>query len=517
MFRSTIEYTDRLASSGCCCVPGDDAFKTTYTNCVSLGGYFSPADDDDDCSGFVCPDNDTKGCCCSCSALTAEQRIEWLEDQNQPNFGPVDGISPCECTRLGGNWTPDDCSALGGSPFGEQTLCFALGGVAPGDPEDVRWPNACCVYQDDGSVTCENTCSPEECSLAGQLSIYYDDGTVCGYVGPDGQAPRYCESDSFARLGGTEEETERRSGSLRDQIAESQSACVFINNVTGKTECTRVNKSQCDSLGGFFSGSDQDMNPIQCGEFPSNIKTKKLNISKITEEQANSIPIGGDFYGLGIYCGIYEPGVSVIQGTDTNTGITSSLTSPATTNIPSESNKHKNAIIISYRDFGWGNFGESKNRTVTSSWSGKHNIYSSTGLKGELANAVKDFQINGIGGWTVPSIEECGFIQESLMSDPETYLTLTMEYMRGKLLTSTINDFNVPSFYTTLSSTIINIGGVYYSKGYAFVQSGEYDSDKKPNGYRALDVYPFDQPNIILGGLNQPMSVRLIKTIKVVN
>tara|TARA_B100001094_G_C18196094_1_gene811117 strand:- start:12222 stop:13814 length:1593 start_codon:yes stop_codon:yes gene_type:complete len=530
MFRSTIDYTDKLASSGCCCVPGQEggvgeglasdaenttAFRTTYTNCVSQGGYFSPSDDDDDCSGFVCPDNNTKGCCCACSHMTAEEKNEWLKDPDQPLFGTKDGISPCECTRLGGNWGDYECSEL--DSIGRQTLCFASGEDAaiPGSPNDVRWPSACCVYDEDGNIRCENACTPEDCLSFGQLSIYYDDGSVCGYAGPDGQSPRYCESSAFGDGDGGG--SEQRSGSIRDIIDNIESSCTFINSISGNPECGRMKKSQCDVLGGFFAGTDQDMNPIPCNEFPSIIKTKELNISKITEEQANEIPIGGDFYGLGIYCGIYEPGISVIQGTDTNTGITSSMTSPLKTKGSVGKNKHKKIIIMSYRDFGWGNFGTERNKVETSSWDGKHNIYSSTGLKGNLVNAIKNFKSNGIGGWSVPSVEECGFIQESMMTNPETYLALSVDYMRGKLLRSTPNDFNVPSFYTTLTSTVINIGGVYYSKGYSFVQIGDYGKIDKERGYRSVDIYPYDQSNIIMSQLDQPMAIRLIKTIKVVD
>jgi len=183
MFRSTIDYDRKLASSGCCCVPGQDgglgeglasadenttAFRTTYSNCVSQGGYFSPSNDDDDCSGFVCPDNDTKGCCCACSHMTAEEKNEWLKDPDQPLFGTKDGISPCECTRLGGNWGDYECSELDSIGNGRQTLCFASGEDAaiPGSPNDVRWPSACCVYDEGCNIRCENACTPEDCYLS---------------------------------------------------------------------------------------------------------------------------------------------------------------------------------------------------------------------------------------------------------------------------------------------------------------------------------------------------------------
>ena len=209
MFRSTIGYEDKLSSTGCCCTPeGSGATRKTFQECIALGGYFKPTELDFDCSEFVCPDISEKGCCCSCSYMDAEQKETWLQDQDQPDFGTRDGITPCECTKIGGVWGGVECSEFDFLEYGRQTLCLlgsGSGASVPGAEGDVRWPNACCVYTSEGEIVCRNVCTIDECNATGDLSVFYDDGSVCGYVGPSGQPPRFCEG--FAE-GGEQEEGE---------------------------------------------------------------------------------------------------------------------------------------------------------------------------------------------------------------------------------------------------------------------------------------------------------------------
>ena len=354
MFRSTIGYEDKLSSTGCCCTPeGSGATRKTFQECIALGGYFKPTELDFDCSEFVCPDISEKGCCCSCSYMDAEQKETWLQDQDQPDFGTRDGITPCECTKIGGVWAGAECSEFDFLEYGRQTLCLlgsGSGTSVPGAEGDVRWPNACCVYTSEGEIVCRNVCTIDECNATGDLSVFYYDGSVCGYVGPSGQPPRFCEG--FAE-GGEQEEGE---GELQRSFESDYfSACFFENTSREKVECGAYSKNQCDELEGFFAGKDLEGNSISCNEITFIKRGKELKLDSISESELSDIPVGSDFYGLGIYCGVFEPGVSVIQSTDTNSGTTSTMVSQASSkNSPKK--RRKVAVILSRRSFGFGNF-----------------------------------------------------------------------------------------------------------------------------------------------------------------
>ena len=529
-FRSTIDYSENIGVDGCCCVPDSKsggATRTTYSSCVELGGFFTPipqdADPSEDCSSFECPNLSQTGCCCSCSFMTAEQRESWLLNQDQ-QVGVRDNVTPCKCTELGGNFvTKDVCDALEEQEVGTQAICYYDGGIAPGDPSDVRWPHACCIYDEEtDSVRCENVCTPEECA-ANNLSVYYDDGSVCSYIGPDGQPPRSCSLDGL--LGGeddNEEGDERSERSMDlpnlDDIKDRVSSCIFVdggNNVL----CGNYTKSQCDTLNGTFSYFDKEDNPIRCGEFPA-LTSGGKGPYKITQDEADNLDVGQDFYGIGIYCGVYTPGMnnsqgSEIKGVDAFSGPTSTIYSKA--EGIGKSKAEKWAIILGYEDVAVGNYGVGTNLKETSKWVSKYNFYSSRSLVGDLVELVKKHTVNGIDGWTIPSVYEAGFIQRNLFDNPDAGITIAY----NRLTDGYNGEFDLPTLFSYLTSTLVKLRTDTFVQSYNFssghegatTKDGAWDVTRDGRNYHLMSSA---KSSIILNTLTDPLNVRLIKTIPIV-
>jgi len=519
-FRSTISYTDQQGSVGCCCQVDEKndtqfAEKTSWNECVSRNGYFTPQYDEEfDCSEFECPPVGTKGCCCACSHMSQDQRRTWLENQDQPNFGTLDDITPCECTKRGGNWSEFSCEDTENLPGGRQLLCYAAGdgSPVPGSPQDVRWPHACCVYDlETGVISCKNVCGPDECASYNtetSTSIYYDDGSVCEFVGPEGQPPRFCgdgllgePGDSIPRNGVAEEST---------RVA----SCIFRDTVNGKLNCGNYTKERCDVLDGFFVGFDNEGNNIPCGTYPA-IKTREsVGPTTISSSELSKYSIGDDFHNIGIYCGVYNPEESLIQYTDSLSGPTNTENSVA--NGVGGNKGERWAIILHNYDLGDGNFGLNSNTRETSTWSGDYN---SRLLAGNISNSIKNYKINGVDGWRIPSIKEQAFIQKNLLEDPETYFKISTRNLMNTY-TDQYTKFDLPIKRSYLSSTIVKLGDSFFVQSYNFVSHEDIPldfSDLTPDRVgRIKKLGSF--PSILLNDLNfQELEVRPIKILKVVD
>ena len=456
----------------------------------------------------------TKGCCCACSHMSQDQRRTWLENQDQPNFGTLDDITPCECTKRGGNWTEFSCEDAEKLPGGRQLLCYAAGdgSPVPGSPQDVRWPHACCVYDlETGVISCKNVCGPDECASYNtetSTSIYYDDGSVCEFVGPEGQPPRFCgdgllgePGDSIPRNGVTEEST---------RVA----SCIFRDTVNGKLNCGNYTKERCDVLDGFFVGFDNEGNNIPCGTYPA-IKTREsVGPTTISSSELSKYSVGDDFHNIGIYCGVYNPEESLIQYTDSLSGPTNTENSVATGVGGNKGERW--AIILHNYDLGEGNFGLNSNTRETSTWSGDYN---SRLLAGNISNSIKNYKINGVDGWRIPSIKEQAFIQKNLLEDPETYFKISTRNLMNTY-TDQYTKFDLPIKRSYLSSTIVKLGDSFFVQSYNFVSHEDIPldfSDLTPDRVgRIKKLGSF--PSILLNDLNfQELEVRPIKILKVVD
>ena len=530
-FRSTISYTEDQGIQGCCCrvTEGGDQISspTTWNACVALNGYFNPQTDEDfDCSLFECPDNGAKGCCCSCSYMSESEKVDWLDDQDKPNSGTKDGVTPCECTQLGGTWSKLDCETYGeGIPaIGSQLLCFN-GGAAPGDPQDVRWPHACCVYDlETGTISCKNTCNADECNALNtdtSSSIYYDDGSVCGFVGPNGEPPRFCSQDGFVNNNSDGDGVQRSTGGHGGVDPERSSSCIFKDNVNGIMNCGLYTKSSCDILDGYFVGFDRDENVIPCGTYPALTNTDNVGPDTITSSELNNYSVGDDFNNLGIYCGVFNTGKlgegSSIEYTENFSGPTNPMHS---TTKGRGSKEDRWAIILHNFDLGLGNYGSKKNSRETSTSSGKYNIYNNM-LSGSVASNIKDYVFNGVGGWTIPSIQEQGFIQKNLLDQRDIYFDILTRNLMNE--TYEKQQFVIPNRRTYLSSTVVKLGNLYFVQAYNFVSNEEFGlpawvggKNIPTEGGRIRDGGTY--PSIVLSDLDfQELCIRPIKILKVID
>ena len=456
-FRSTIEYADRMDTKGCCCVLGENPQYVSFSECVALNGYFTVSTSENCILEYPCPDFGDLGCCCACSYV--DNLNDWIEDSDQELVGPQDNVTPCDCTLKGGSWYNGPCSDFDGTQYGRQTLCFAQEGTSPGDAGDVRWPHACCyVDQETNETVCVNVCSADDCNYP--ESAYYIDGRVCNFIGPDGQPPAQCYEGLLHLPRGEEEQT---------------SSCVFPTR-TGYA-CKMTNETICrDNFDGFYAGYDEDGNSIKCGEWPAEIanrssKKKQIGPYEITTEQADNLLVGQDFYNLGIWCGVFTPGPpknpegSIISYVDNMSGMASARESNA---HGLGSKKQKWGIVLANRDLNAvANFG-SNNKNDTSSWDGKYNLYSKK-LSGDLVDVVKLYKINGISGWTIPTIQECGFIQ-TVLDDPQTYVN----YFSKPHTDHDNGGFHIPNYYSYITSTVIKTPVDSFVQAYNFVGSGSF-------------------------------------------
>tara|TARA_R100001509_G_scaffold164649_1_gene143039 strand:- start:276 stop:1595 length:1320 start_codon:yes stop_codon:yes gene_type:complete len=439
-----------------------------------------------------------------------------LENQDQEDFGTLDDITPCECTKRGGNWSEFPCEDAEKLPGGRQLLCYAAGDgpPVPGSPQDVRWPHACCVYDlETGIISCKNVCGPDECASYNtetSTSIYYDDGSVCEFVGPEGQPPRFCGDGLLGEPGDSIPRSGERSGEVTEEFRAG--SCIFRDTVNGKLNCGNYTKDRCGVLDGFFVGFDDEGNNIPCGTYPATTTRESVGPTTISSSELSKYSVGDDFHNIGIYCGVYNPEESLIQYTDSFSGPTSTMNSVA--DGVGGKKGERWAIILHNYDLGQANFGLNGNTRETSTWSGDHNLRL---IANDTITAIKNYKINGVDGWRIPSIKEQAFIQKNLLEDPDTYFKISTRNLTQSYPEK--YNFMVPNKKSYLSSTIVKLGGSFFVQSYNFVSheniGGFYEVMQKGEG-RIKKFGSFS--SILLNDLNfQDLEVRPIKILKVVD
>lgn len=162
--KSVIDFGPDLKNVGTCCFTDGSSQSLSFYECFSQNGTFIAGEN------ATCPDQGDIGTCYACAYLTAAQKQQVIDTNgailtSNPTWGTRE-VTRCECNRLGGQ-------------FG-----------ATGDPNypnrDARIPKACCSLEYNANnfpigITCENVCSPKECSLKG--IVKYSFGACCDLLG----------------------------------------------------------------------------------------------------------------------------------------------------------------------------------------------------------------------------------------------------------------------------------------------------------------------------------------------
>lgn len=515
-FRSVLNYEEESKPLGCCCNSnGTLSSDVTFNECNSNNGYWRQKENDN-CSD--CPKFEEPGWCCSCAYVT--DMDSWLSQSTQTQ-GLQSGVTPCSCYSNGGAWVSNDVYNQYNSSGDVNVICSPTSGI-PYAPDDVRWPGACCYVDDSGDIQCENTCNGDACGeIGGTANLFYDDGSVCGYNGSNGQDPRECSIDDTLRFGRTlyAGEPEHAVGKF--------SACT--HETEGSIKCELLTEEQCIKRNGFFHGFDADNNYKKCNNIlvrSSKTKTQSILEDSISESFFNDFEVGSDFFGFGIFAGIFTLGSPV-----TRNGSTIKYSSESTGNVYDISSNSRGAgntkyskwaIIVDYIDCEFNDPTSSYSGIETSTWDGYYNTFSILKSTSDLVK-IKNKKVNGIQNSYIPSVQESGFIQKNLFENKNAN-TLLLKNSKWK--------YPFTFSYTTSTSKVISgqeykylylFSGYDVSKELAVSSSIDYRKfvvTTKQNSntriYTGKQTVDSDKAKIILSGVSNKHSIRLVRRINIV-
>ena len=460
-FRTVADYSDFSSFNGCCCVPTDDPLgvddeiASNYQECEYYGGMFFP----EPCNFIECPNPKGTGCCCSCVTSNADQFFEDPTILTYPNNGLEDDISLCVCNEREGRWYSGRCEDIG-----VDYLCGA------GDPYDPRWPNACCHYEDDTfqNLICTNTCDAKECSDIPHSFSYYDDGTVCDNYGLNGTPPADCLNTINVNRNFDSDYDVRGYGSPMGN-------CIYYKN--NKQNCSLLNKLDCKIKKGFFLDTKYRKGNagLNCGDYPAtttNLGPDKLGPYNITQEDADKFNIGDDFFGLGIWCGVFDLYSSKLKLPSKLTGIATDQDNPSSLLDLNLKQNRKFAILLDYNDFITQHYESNLPSSAIGYVNSYHNgQFNSRFTSGKLSEALSKYSKNNVKDYYIPSLYEWGYLQSNVFENIDFIENLKNNHM--------MESVSLPISYSYMTSTVKN-GMVYnYSPSIKISSSESFDLNDK--------------------------------------
>ena len=303
--RSIFDYGARLSSTGKCCYSDGTNEITTFNQCFANSGYWQSDVNAD------CPEDTTKGYCCSCTFLSSSQKQEVVNNLpysttnpffQDSTFGIQENITKCECDRIGGNWSEAVSSF---------ELCKKT--INGNQTVDTRIPNACCsfIIQNGApiGVTCQNVCNARECANLVLVEAGPDDpftdtvfkpNEVCGKSLLSGINPATCDDGVV---------TSRLLSANAAFSNDPLGPCYTLNPTTLEYDCTVSPEYLCSAGYWVDPGEEEVMYCSDSFAPKSYTKTNSyINPISYTQAEFNSLglSIGDEFQG-GIYIGTFTP------------------------------------------------------------------------------------------------------------------------------------------------------------------------------------------------------------------
>ena len=261
-FKTVADYKNYASSEGCCCIPdtgvydSDTKGEMSLQECESLNGVFFK---DGICDEIDCPDAKKSGCCCSCKTTNFDQFFaDPFGDTDPLNLknGLEDDVSLCDCNKQNGRWYSGKCKDV------DSLILCSPDPITIIDP---RWPHACCHYEDSTqqSLICDNVCIAEDCANLPYPYSYYDDGSVCGEAGPNGENPLNCTQNRNMNA-------DFIHNSVVKDYRSNFGHCISYNKVSRSYSCKLTTKTTCTIKDGFFVDIKykKKIQGHVCGEYP---------------------------------------------------------------------------------------------------------------------------------------------------------------------------------------------------------------------------------------------------------
>ena len=435
--RSIFDYGASLGASGKCCYSDGTSEIITFNQCFANAGYWQSDVNAD------CPQNTTKGYCCSCTFLSASQKQEVVNNLpysidnaffRDSSFGIQENITKCECDRIGGKWN---------ETLSDFTLCQKP--INSTDIVDVRIPNACCTFIiQNGSpigITCQNVCNARECANTVLIESGQGDPFADSVFKPN----EVCGKKLLESI----EEATCDSGIVTSQLLSANAAfaedplgpCYTLDTETLEYSCTISPEYLCS---GYWVDPGED-EVLYCSDsFAPKSYTKTnsyVNPISYTQAEFNSLglSVGDEFQG-GIYIGTFEPkktnstSYSRVYG-----ALNYSKPESTVISVSNESPHKKWALIVNKSFFTARILSQADaNFTYTSSYyDGYLNCYGDApgGYKitSRTINTFAGKLRNGFVDYYIPSIIEMMFFAEQY----KNYTALSDKLTLNKLFVST--------------------------------------------------------------------------------
>ena len=451
-FKNVTDYTEFASPDGCCCVPSTGAYSpdakwpSTLQDCENNDGiFFNGAI----CDGVECPDAKKSGCCCSCTSTDFGKFFDDPTDATYPQNGLENDVTLCDCNKRNGRWYSGRCEDVD-----SLILCSNYDDPTIIDP---RWPHACCHYADSDQqvLLCDNVCTVEDCANLPYPYSYYDDGSICGYPGPNGEPPLNCTQNRNMNK-------DFIHNSVVKDYASNFGHCMSYNKVGRYHECKLTTKFMCKRKNGFFVDIKykKKNEGHVCGEFPLIVpkrRAQKKGPYIISKDEASKYNIGDDFYGLGIWCGIYDTNHSKLK---LPVDITGDAVDVGIKEVTNNKNRFKSwAIIIDYEDIThdkkiYSIFTPPANHKGNNT--SLHDGYFNTVFYGNGSSFynIKNYQQNGVGGYYIPSLWEWGYLQKNIFDD--------VSFINNTLTNEITKNFSFPISFSYISSSLYGEDMVYY-------------------------------------------------------
>ena len=489
--KPAIDYSNILTNYGYCCNPNDlqNPVQKTFVECITEGGYFVQG-----ASGqqVTCPEADTQlGCCCSCSYVNEEDYN--LIEPYPPTTpyltsGTQSQITKCECTRLGGKFTPTtdgNCPSLTSENW--ETYCRTTHPSNSSTFIDIRAPRSCCHLEFDANtgwpttVVCKDVCTSTDCALLSTEtypSTFTENLRCLTTLNVNDTATAQCAAaNNLALLANVKLYQGFDIGSCYELVN---------NNGSYEYECSLTPKSVCsghwiemqDQNNAFCKNTKEPTNPQKSGNvyLPQTMSLTNFNNLGLTF---------GDEYQGGIYIGIYKP--SPISGKSSEILGNLNFDTPVNYRFVSDSiggTAEQWAIIVDETIYNVEFLMENEKDVnyQTSLWDGYYNTYGNNnnflGIKTNLTNSIAYVPRKGFLDYYLPSIYELGFYAKYLKNINSTN--------KGNFISSSI--FNTKHIGSSYSKTLFNGNSFVYGQGI---------KTSYPVNYKNVLINKRDKQNIV--------------------
>lgn len=447
--KSAADYSSVLSDIGVCCYPdGTDPDEVSYSVCTEGGGYFQYGDLVD----ISCPNISDTGCCCACSYVDDFQDYlnSIYEGSSSYLGGLQEDVSFCECSSIGGIWSPQSCSEIEGRGSSSENvfgLCTNGVSINPNVPNpidyDVRFPQGCCVDSGAEQFECFNVCSSLECAEKQTDS------------NPDGTATHHpeqsCNDVDCGEVGYRKLKEEGGSSTLKDGVFvvdKNHSISLFRGDdpYRGFSACITENTCKMemeDMCDGYWSGLTYRRginmyDTFKCTDSEVETVQKFIRTKTVSRSEVNTWEVGDYKFG-GYYLGEFHGRGGMEVSGNPDTGVSKKYITELNSKELKSFTNNKYAIITYPLMKWWKNFSSKtfksvipneeivklhkfhNGKTKTSIKTSKNDsIYNMSNSFTLIDDIKREFNNNGFGSgfpWVIPSLSLSAFIYHTFQNN----------------------------------------------------------------------------------------------------